>query len=77
MMSPQKRLHPVRVVLILGGAMLLLTWGLGIAGLVAGDKRFFHWASYAFALGFAIMATPMVAFLVGLTIEKRRGDHRD
>ena len=77
MMSHQKRLHPERFVLILGGTMLLLTWGLGIAGFLTGDRRFFQWAGYALALGFATMATPMLVFLIGLVIERLRGDRSD
>ncbi|MBX3435663.1 MAG: hypothetical protein KF847_20285 [Pirellulales bacterium] len=63
--------------LILGGVMLLLTWGLGLAGFLTGDKRFFPWAGYAFALGFAIVATPMITFLIVLVIEKLRGKRHD
>ena len=76
-MFPRKRLHPERVVLILGVVMVLLTCGAGLAGILTGDKRFFSWMRYAILLGFAIMATPMLAFLIGLAIEKLRGKRRD
>lgn len=77
MTPPPKRLHPERFVLILSGVMVLLTYGLGLAGFITGNKRFFLWAAYTFAIGFAVMATPMLAFLIGLIIEKFRSNRHD
>ena len=75
--SPQRRSwwrHPERVVLALGLVSLLSTWGLGLAGLFTGNRVFYGWASFALLVTLAIASTPLVVFLIGVMIEKLRGD---
>lgn len=56
--------------MFLGLVLLTTTWALAITGYFTGDSRLFAWAVYAFAATLAVASTPLLAFAVGLAIEK-------
>ena len=76
--APQRRYwrHPERVVLVSGLASLVTTWGLGLAGFFTGNQVLYGWAFLAGLVTFAIASAPLVAFLIGVMIERVRGNRR-
>ena len=76
-MSPGRRLHPERIILVIGGAAVILTWVLGLTGFITGSKRLVAYAGYVFAIGVAVWSLPLLTYLIGLIIEKFRGNRHD
>ncbi len=76
-MTHRKRLHPERVVLCLGLPLMIATWTLGLIGFIAGNRQAMMWAGYALVATLVVASTPIVVFVIGVTIEKRRSDRHD
>ncbi len=73
----RKRLHPIHVLKFVLVVLLLTTWALGLIGFFTENSRLIAWAGYTFVVTFAVASTPMLFFVVGLVIEKFRGDRHD
>jgi hypothetical protein len=76
-MTHRKRLHPDRVVLYLGLVLMITTWTLGLTGFFTGNRQITMWAGYALVATLVVASTPLFAYIIGLAIEKFRGDRHD
>jgi predicted membrane channel-forming protein YqfA (hemolysin III family) len=66
-----KRIHLITVVKWLAIVLLLITWGLGIAGFATGQSDYYRWAVYAFGVLLCVAFLPLVVFVISSLFEKK------
>lgn len=72
-----RRLHPERVLMVLIAAFGIATYTLLATAYFGSNSRLYRWAWITGAITVVIGCTPLVGFLIGLAIEKLRGDRQD
>lgn len=68
------RPHPIRVVQFAAALSLIATWVLATSGFALGQPRLYTWAGRMLIATLVVALMPLSAFLVGVVIERIRGD---
>lgn len=73
-MSKKRLIHPINVIGAVAIILVTSTWTLALLGFVLGRPSLYAWAVRILILTAAVSMTPLIASLVGITIERVRGD---
>jgi small-conductance mechanosensitive channel len=73
----QRRLHPERIVMVLLAAFGLATYALLATAYFGGFSHLYRWAWITGTITVLTGCLPLLTFLIGLAIEKLRGDRHD
>jgi hypothetical protein len=68
------RTYPIRVVQFAAALSLIATWVLAASGFALGRPRLYTWSGRMLIATLVVALIPLVAFLVGVVIERIRGD---